>query len=394
MGDGLDVLVLSGDASMTGTPRLLLSWLRHLRRLGGSDVRLVLDAGGPLLDALQSVSEVRVTAPTDPSAGRPRARVLELARLAAAELHAERAARLAEVADRRWSLRRTPRPDVVVANGAGALRWLDALPRPVPPTVAVVHEMAVGLDRSLAGLDGGELLRRPDRVIAVSDPVAVELTARGVPRHRITVATPWPPDEAVGAGAGTAPLRASLGVDGGSSLVVACGTAGWRKGTDLLLSVAQQLDDGTHLAWIGDLGTPIDRSDLEREIRARGLAGRFHLVDQTADAARLLGQADAFALTSREDPFPLVVLEAGLAEVPVVTFESGGAASLLRGAGLGDLVAEPLDVRGFAARVRWLLEDEGRRREAGRRLAAHVRREHDPEVGARTWWEIVRAAAR
>jgi hypothetical protein len=57
------------------------------------------------------------------------------------------------------------------------------------------------------------------------------------------------------------------------------------------------------------------------------------------DMHAVFSAADAFALTSREDPFPTVVLEALSAGLPVVAFDrSGGIPDMLRETGQGDVV--------------------------------------------------------
>ncbi|MBZ0140957.1 MAG: glycosyltransferase, partial [Pseudorhodoplanes sp.] len=82
--------------------------------------------------------------------------------------------------------------------------------------------------------------------------------------------------------------------------------------------------------------------------------------------------ADVYAMTSREDPFPSVILEAMDAGLPVVGFEGAG--------GFCDLVLEAsgvlvpaFDAKAFGAALSDFLMDEGRRRaagEVGRRLIA------------------------
>ena len=74
--------------------------------------------------------------------------------------------------------------------------------------------------------------------------------------------------------------------------------------------------------------------------------------------------------TAREDPSPLAVIEAGLRAIPVVTWDTGGAADLLRAAGLGHLVAPAGDVVGLASRALGLLEDPRARQAAGSALRA------------------------
>jgi hypothetical protein len=78
---------------------------------------------------------------------------------------------------------------------------------------------------------------------------------------------------------------------------------------------------------------------MHKEIEIAGLTGTFHLPGYRKDVSAFLSAANAFVLTSREDPFPSVVLEALYVGLPVMAFEgSGGIPDLLRGHALGHVV--------------------------------------------------------
>ncbi len=89
---------------------------------------------------------------------------------------------------------------------------------------------------------------------------------------------------------------------------------------------------------------------------------------------RFLLGADLFLLTSREDPFPSVVLEALDAALPVVAFDgAGGFCDLLRRVG-GELAPEITAVS-LASAVSPLLSDPGRRSALGQAGREVVERE-------------------
>jgi glycosyltransferase involved in cell wall biosynthesis len=100
-------------------------------------------------------------------------------------------------------------------------------------------------------------------------------------------------------------------------------------------------------------------------------------------------QFDAFLLTSREDPFPLVVLDAASLGKPVVCFaEAGGAPELVQeDAGL---VVPYLDVEAMAAAATAIVEDADLRARLGRRAREKVLERHDMGVGGAHIAEIVR----
>jgi glycosyltransferase involved in cell wall biosynthesis len=171
-------------------------------------------------------------------------------------------------------------------------------------------------------------------------------------------------------------LRARLGLDDDARLVLGAGYGDLRKGFDLFLQAwraALRRCGRVVFCWIGDLD-PAMRTYLAPEIEAALATGRFLLPGRQDKVAEWFCAADAFALTSREDPFPSVVLEALSAGVPSVAFEgSGGVPELLRDAGCG-LVVQMGDATEMARALGRLMRDKAAC--GGRaRLAALARRE-------------------
>ena len=117
-----------------------------------------------------------------------------------------------------------------------------------------------------------------------------------------------------------AALRAALGIPAAAKVVINVGYADMRKGFDIFLRVARAFcakSPDAYFLWVG-AGTP----DAERwqmaDIAASGLADRIRMTGYTDHVADYYAVADAFFLTSREDPFPSVVLESLAAGVPIV----------------------------------------------------------------------------
>ena len=94
-------------------------------------------------------------------------------------------------------------------------------------------------------------------------------------------------------------------------------------------------------------------------------------VTATANVLDYYCAMDAFALTSREDPFPLVMLEAGALEVPVVCFANSGGGPEFAGGGAG-LVAPYLDVEALAGHLAVLHDNADLRRQLGAEAARQV----------------------
>lgn len=136
-------------------------------------------------------------------------------------------------------------------------------------------------------------------------------------------------------------IRNELGLSNDALLVLGVGYADLRKGFDLFLQTWRQMRGRgypVHFCWIGGIDPGL-KDWLSIEIEDAIGTGTFYMPGYRADADAFFAAADAFALTSREDPFPTVALEALSIGVPVVAFEgSGGIADFLTEEKLGYVV--------------------------------------------------------
>ena len=128
-------------------------------------------------------------------------------------------------------------------------------------------------------------------------------------------------------------LRRRLGIDADSRIVLNVGFGDLRKGIDTFVHVAKLAAaraDDLHFVWVGNLHRDAERwfsADVGGAVR-----DRIHFVPYEDDVAEFYFGADAFFLSSREDPFPSVVLEAMTAGLPVV--------GLAGASGTEELIAE------------------------------------------------------
>ena len=163
-----------------------------------------------------------------------------------------------------------------------------------------------------------------------------------------------------------AALRATLGISGAAKIVLSVGYADLRKGADRFVEIGQRVmaaDPDAHFVWLGHRDTAIEH-EVDRAIARSPYADRFHFVGRDPHTDAYYAGADVYALTSREDPYPSVVMEAFDAGLPVVGFlGTGGFDALL--ARTGGVLAPAGDVPVFAQAVTGLLADDDRRRRLG-----------------------------
>lgn len=268
------------------------------------------------------------------------------------------------------------------------LRLLDAVPAG-PPVIAHVHEMEAALRYGLDDHARALLRDRPDHHVAASRAVAANLSEHhGVDRDRITVhhefVEPVDPVDAADRPA----ARRAVGIDPEAFVVVGSGMLEWRKAPELFVRLAADLrartDRALAFVWVGGTDRGPLWAPLDHEARHLGVEDVVRFVGPQDDPGSWFRMADAFALVSREDAFPLAALEAASAAVPVATFDTGGMVELV-GDGGGAVVPYP-DTVAFADVLAGWAGDEARRRRLAGEAAERVRRRHLTDVAAPALW--------
>ena len=383
-------LFIGHDASRTGAPLVLLQLIRWIRDRTAMRPSVLLLGGGPLADDYRALATTWILQEAlDASIVPPDLR------------HSNAFRWLSQVGVRRIARQIAAHdPDLIYANTAAVRRGFDLLGSIDAPVVTHVHELETIL-RSIGRCNVEEIVRRSDRVVAASQAVRDNLVARhGVDPARIDVVHEFIP---------TAPrltgdrdhrrrmLAEALGIDihEGVGLVVAVGTLEWRKGSDLFVPLARSVlsrlgGRPVHFVWIGGYPSDVDRHRLEAE--TVGLEAVVHYLGPRPDPLKYIDACDIFALLSREDPYPLVMLEAAALGKPIVCFERSGGAPEFVGGDAG--IAVPYgDVESMAARAVELLGDPGRCAAFGEAARDKVRSRHDLEIAAPQILEVIHRAA-
>ena len=151
-------------------------------------------------------------------------------------------------------------------------------------------------------------------------------------------------------------IHQKLVIPDDAKIILCVGYADRRKGFDLFVQVCLQVFQqapNTYALWVGHLDQAFADASLVCAA-ATGLRHRFLFTGLVEEPQPYYLAADIYALTSREDPFPSVVMEAFDALTPVVAFrDCGGFEELLkRGCGI---LANKEDVGGFANAILKLL---------------------------------------
>jgi glycosyltransferase involved in cell wall biosynthesis len=194
-------------------------------------------------------------------------------------------------------------------------------------------------------------------------------------------------------------VRESLGLSDDDILVGSCGTLDWRKGADLFLQMASLVPAHSqarkihiHFLWVGADLTSLDYWKFNQDAAMAGLREKITVVGSTSRPQDFLAAMDIFALTSREDPFPLVMLEAASMSLPLICFDSsgGGPEFAERDAGL---IAPYLDVGAFATHILALAADAGARSRLGANSRGKLLERYTLEHQAPKLYDVITALA-
>ncbi len=387
----MKVLFVSHMATRSGAPLLLLWLLRWLMEHGQDvDPAVVLLSDGPLRPEFEALAPTVTW--SQPLFQPLRERLAtRLGRGAPTS-----PAGLLEAAVKRH------KPDLVYLNTLVLGKHLKGLSTDpaLPACLSHVHE----LETTLATMSTPEAVARQlalsSEVVACAERVRHSLQAHhGLPLSRCTVipefvpfsaqvlvptTEPVPPLE----GNAADPLlrRLDVAVESGTFVFGFAGQAIARKGFDLfpqLVRECERVFAGTPFlaVWLGAAPAQEQVIVARRDLGLMQLEHRALLLPPMPTGISVIRRYAVHGLLSREDPYPVVALEAAVTAVPTVCFRSSGGIADFVADGCG-VAVDYLDLRAFADALHRLSADPESRRRLGERSRAKVFRESSIDVVA------------
>jgi len=212
--------------------------------------------------------------------------------------------------------------------------------------------------------------RYTDLYVAVGHAVRAFLESEiGIHPEKIRVihGFPIPREKTTGSSEQTAAIRSRLGIPTDAAVVGMSGFPSWRKGVDLFVQLAAQVNRSLktrscHFIWLG--GQPRWHKEGMYDAAKLGLEKLVHFVPSVADPYPYYNLFDIFALTSREEPFSVSMLEAAECGLPIICFDNAGGAPELVGDDAG-IIVPYLDIDAMARACIRLLEDSELRQRLG-----------------------------
>jgi glycogen(starch) synthase len=204
----------------------------------------------------------------------------------------------------------------------------------------------------------GLLLRKADRLIAVSQASAHFSHLLGCPEGRITVVPNGVDLSCFNENVDGSLMRKEFGI-GDEPLVVTASRLVKRRSPALLTSAFARVLEVIPDAKLIIAGSGREKDRLYHEIERLNIENSVFMAGQLARAriAQLMAAADVFVSSSKVESFGLALLEASAVGVPVVCSSAGGAPEVFHD-GFNALLYRPGDVDAMAQAITRLLTDK------------------------------------
>jgi len=330
------ILFISHEASRTGAPFVLyyfLKWMKTHHPEINADVLLIKD--GELVEDFRNVANTtfdfiessnkfkksipyyfyRVNKIVDPSAS--------------PEYHFQKQF-ISKIAAGNY--------DIIYANTVLSLPFAAMIKnqsRNKAQLIAHIHELDTMIDMALPEFH--RYVDVVDQYIAVSKAVKQNLVDnRYIPEKKIKVVYEFSTAEQIEHKSSSNSSKNWFEVGG-------AGSVQFRKGSDIFIQVAFHVkskapDAKVKFRWVGAFSADSNEELIRADLQKAGLTEQVIFEGATNVPHSYFRNFDVFLLTSREDPFPLVCIEAGMLGKPVICFNQGNGTAEVLATGGGKLI--------------------------------------------------------
>ena len=309
------ILFVSHDASRTGAPILLLNLIRWLKETEQAESFILLLASGPLQPEFEQVGKVvlwkkyiELVSKSRNSHGFVRRKILNQ--------QIKLFKRNVKIEIKSFS------PELIYFNTVATFKFLKSnydlfLDYKL---ILHIHEMPFTIKNYISGFSS-TTLNPFSKIIVVNSVIENFILANLIESQRVLKVTEYLVK--IPTGGNTDENRNEV------FTVLGVGYAGWRKGTDLFIQTAYYFSrifaKPFLFKWVGELPDNL-RGQVEHDLSFMNIQNCVEFTGPQANVSVFYKQCDVFFLASREDPYPLVMLEAGAHKKPIVYFMGSGGA--------------------------------------------------------------------
>jgi glycosyltransferase involved in cell wall biosynthesis len=314
---GKHILFVSHDATRTGAPIVLLHLMRWIKQNTDINITILLRGGGELEDEFKAVSTTYIWFPANTHTtvwgGRFQRWTKKLSRHHKGIL---KVLKLAEI-------------DLIYGNtaitsglGIELKSCLDC------PVICHIHELKMIIDQVVGRETFIDNSNQIDYFVAASEAVATNLVDNyHISSKKIGKVYEFIPTNVSAFQKDVQSVKDELSIPHNAFVVGGSGTLDWRKAPDIFVQIALHVRSiyniPVYFVWIGG-GGKNEFDNLFYDLEQTGLLPYVKFIGSKKDPLDYMQVFDVFALTSREDPYPLVCLEAASLAKPILCFNGSG----------------------------------------------------------------------
>jgi len=307
-----NLLFVSHDATLTGAPILLLNLIRLIKEEDRYSVRVILKNGsGPLVGEFENTGELLIWKhEVKPDL------LTRIGNRAAAKLGAQNAN---DKKIQRWIDESHAVISNTITNGdfLGAFNFSKA-----KLVFSYIHELEIATNFFTNPHDLGIVKTLTKRFMVPSAAVADHLMNMGIPGDKIYRLNYFIPFE----------RSADIAPDSNTKFTVGlAGTLDWRKGADILSVIVASFfkkypDANLVFKWRGAEKNSIEYQRIQYELEKINCLNKISFEAPSKDMNGFYQSIDILLLISKEDPYPLVVIEAASNKKACICFDKSGGA--------------------------------------------------------------------
>jgi glycosyltransferase involved in cell wall biosynthesis len=359
------ILFVGHEASLTGAPVLLLDIIRQIKAKTNWEIEVLLRKGGDLLPDYQKVAPTKVW--KLPEFGNPSVG-WKIRNKLFGTFAKKRQDYIQQFANKNVQL--------IFSNTCTNGELLEQLSYLKCPIISHVHELEGVIQIFNENDNVKKNFQISNRILAGSIAVQDNLIAKhAVPPAKIEVvygAIVTQEDKVESEN-----IRESLNIPEDAFLVGACGVIDYRKGYDLFLQVAYEILHrkkirNIYFMWVGYCHHPSVMVQVEKEVNLMQLSDFVRFTGKKA-IKPYLKTMDLMITPSREEPFGLVNLEAGMFRKTVICFEHCGGTPEILSDNCGFMVPY-LNILEMANKIIELKENPELRKKVGENLYQKVKK--------------------
>jgi glycosyltransferase involved in cell wall biosynthesis len=283
--------------------------------------------------------------------------------------------------------------DLIISNTVTNGDLLEKLSILNVPISTYVHELEMGIQQYTSPKSFQNTLNFTKSYIACAESVKENLIKNhDIDATKIKVLPSLLPESALSFESSQSKiiaLKNKYNIPENTFLVGGMGTVDLRKGVDIFLQVAHQLKEkiDIYFLWVGGQNTEIDYKIFQIDKDRLGLK---NIIFQTSinNPLDFMDAFDVFFVSSREDPYPLVVLEAAMLSKPIICFDKAGGAKDFVEKDCG-FVVDYLDVDKVVEKIIELKENHFLCKEFGDFSKKKVLEKHNQVVAFQTFVNIL-----